>query len=74
MKRTGAQILWECLVREGDVIVIDVANRRLSVDLGDVELAERMSGWRAPTPRYVSGVMAKYAKLVSSASTGAVTG
>jgi dihydroxy-acid dehydratase len=60
-------------VREGDVIVIDVANRSLSVDLGDVELAERMSTWRAPTPRYASGVMAKYAKLVSSASMGAVT-
>jgi len=60
-------------VREGDVIVIDVANRRLNVDVGDVELAERMSAWRAPAPRYARGVMAKYAKLVSSASMGAVT-
>jgi dihydroxy-acid dehydratase len=61
-------------VREGDVIVIDVANRRLDVDVGDVELAERMSAWTAPAPRYARGVMAKYAKLVSSASMGAVTG
>ena len=41
-------------VREGDVIVIDVANRRLDVELGDVELAERMSAWRAPAPRYAT--------------------
>jgi dihydroxy-acid dehydratase len=60
-------------VREGDVIVIDVANRRLDVEVGDAELAERMKTWKAPAPRYATGVMAKYAKLVSSASVGAVT-
>ncbi len=60
-------------VREGDVIVIDVANRRLDVEVSDAELAARMNGWKAPAPRYATGVMAKYAKLVSSASMGAVT-
>jgi len=60
-------------VHEGDVIVIDVANRRLDVELGDSELARRMESWKAPAPRYATGVMAKYAKLVSSASMGAVT-
>jgi dihydroxy-acid dehydratase len=60
-------------LREGDVIVIDVANRRLDVDLSEAELADRMVAWHAPAPRYATGVMAKYAKLVSSASIGAVT-
>ena len=60
-------------VREGDVIVIDVANRRLDVEVSDAELAQRMAGWQVPPPRYATGVMAKYAKLVSSASMGAVT-
>jgi dihydroxy-acid dehydratase len=60
-------------VHEGDVIVIDVANRRLDVELSDTELARRMESWKAPAPRYATGVMAKYAKLVSSASMGAVT-
>jgi dihydroxy-acid dehydratase len=60
-------------VREGDTIVIDVANRRLDVEAGEPELAERMKTWTAPAPRYATGVMAKYAKLVSSASVGAVT-
>jgi dihydroxy-acid dehydratase len=60
-------------VREGDVIVIDVVNRRLDVEVSDAELAKRMDAWKAPTPRYATGVMAKYAKLVSSASMGAVT-
>jgi dihydroxy-acid dehydratase len=60
-------------VREGDTIVIDVANRRLDVEVSEAELAERMKTWMAPPPRYATGVMAKYAKLVSSASVGAVT-
>jgi len=62
------------VLRDGDPIVIDVARRRLDVDLSDAELAARKKTWTAPAPRYVRGVMAKYAKLVSSASTGAVTG
>jgi dihydroxy-acid dehydratase len=61
-------------VRDGDTIVIDVAGRTLSVELADNTIKERLAAWRAPTPRYPTGVMAKYARMVSSASTGAVTG
>ena len=61
-------------VRDGDSIVIDVAKRRLDVEISDAELAERLKTWQAPVPRYATGVLAKYAKLVSSASMGAVTG
>ncbi|MDA0336235.1 MAG: dihydroxy-acid dehydratase [bacterium] len=62
------------LLRDGDRITIDTATRSLSVALSDEELAQRHQAWRAPAPRYTTGVMAKYAKLVSSASQGAVTG
>jgi dihydroxy-acid dehydratase len=62
------------IVRDGDSIVIDVVNRRLDVEISDGEMRERLKTWSAPTPRYATGVLAKYAKLVSSASTGAVTG
>ena len=61
------------LVEEGDEIVIDVEARRLDLDVPDAVLAERRSAWQAPAPRYLGGVMAKYAALVSSASQGAVT-
>jgi dihydroxy-acid dehydratase len=61
-------------LREGDVITIDVEGRTLHVDLSDEELRARLAAWKAPAPRYASGVMAKYAKLVSCASVGAVTG
>lgn len=61
-------------VRDGDTIALDVARRTLSVELSDAEIAARLSHWSAPTPKYTSGVFGKYVKLVSSASTGAVTG
>ncbi len=61
-------------VREGDVITIDVEGRKLHVDVSDEELRARLATWKAPAARYESGVMAKYAKLVSCASVGAVTG
>jgi dihydroxy-acid dehydratase len=61
-------------VCDGDWIVIDVASRSLDVEVTADALARRFSGWRAPAPRYASGVLAKYARLVSSASLGAVTG
>ena len=61
-------------VRDGDIITLDVESRELSVGLSDEEIATRLEGWVAPEPRYKTGVMAKYAKLVSSASEGAVTG
>jgi dihydroxy-acid dehydratase len=62
------------ILRDGDPIVIDVENRRLDVGISDEEIGNRAKSWKAPAPRYATGVLAKYAKLVSSASTGAVTG
>jgi dihydroxy-acid dehydratase len=60
-------------VRDGDLITIDVDARQLSVELSADEFAERLRGFQPPPPRYTSGVFAKYAALVSSASEGAVT-
>jgi dihydroxy-acid dehydratase len=60
-------------LRDGDTIVFDIKARRLDVDISDQELKARLSQWTPPVPRYKTGVMAKYAKLVSSASEGAVT-
>ena len=60
-------------LQEGDVITIDVAQRRLQVELDEAQLQQRLAGWRAPEPRYTHGVLAKYARLVSDASHGAVT-
>jgi dihydroxy-acid dehydratase len=60
-------------VEEGDEIVIDVEARRLDLNVPDAVLAERRAAWQPPAPRYLGGVMAKYAALVSSASEGAVT-
>jgi len=61
-------------LQEGDTVVVDVEARKLSVELSDDELAERLRAWTPPPPRYEGGVFAKYAALVSSASEGAVTG
>jgi dihydroxy-acid dehydratase len=61
------------LVREGDKITIDASARRLDLDVAAHELAARRAQWKPPDPRYRSGVLAKYVKLVSSSSTGAVT-
>jgi dihydroxy-acid dehydratase len=61
-------------LRDGDTIVIDVATRTLDVDVAPDVLRDRLAAWQAPQPRYPSGVLAKYARLVSSASLGAVTG
>jgi dihydroxy-acid dehydratase len=61
------------LVNEGDSITIDGETARLDLNVDDAELAKRRAAWTAPAPRYTTGVLAKYAKLVSSASVGAVT-
>jgi dihydroxy-acid dehydratase len=61
-------------VREGDTIVFDIPNRRIDVELPEREIAARLKAWKTPAPRYTSGVMAKYARLVASAAEGAVTG
>jgi dihydroxy-acid dehydratase len=61
------------LLREGDAITIDAVKRLLQVELDPAELERRRKAWSPPAPRYTTGVLAKYAKLVSSAATGAVT-
>ncbi len=61
------------LIREGDIISIDIDKRELNVEVSEAELAERRKHWTRPAPNYTKGVMAKYAKLVTSASEGAVT-
>ena len=60
-------------LRDGDVIVFDLQARELRVELDEAEMTERMRGWKAPPPRYATGVMAKYSRLVGSAAEGAVT-
>ena len=60
-------------VRDGDTIVFDINARRLDLEISPEELSSRLRQWTPRPPRYTSGVMAKYAKLVSSASQGAVT-
>lgn len=60
-------------LQNGDMIVFDVAARRLDVELTEKELRSRLRLWKPPVPRYTTGVMAKYARHVSSASEGAVT-
>jgi len=61
------------LVEEGDSITIDAERRVLELEVPEQELARRRARWKPPAPKYTSGVLAKYAKLVSSASLGAVT-
>lgn len=60
-------------LRNGDIVALDIKKRRLDVELSASELKRRLRQWKPPAPRYKSGVMAKYARTVSSASEGAVT-
>ena len=60
-------------LRDDDVVVFDVLDRRLEVELDDDEIRFRLEAWHPPSPLFTSGVMAKYARLVSSAAEGAVT-
>jgi len=60
-------------VADGDIIVFDIPNRQLNVELSAADIQKRLAAWKPPAPRFISGVMAKYALLVSSASLGAVT-
>jgi dihydroxy-acid dehydratase len=60
-------------IADGDTVVFDIPNRKLDVELTDAEIQKRLASWKPPAPRFTSGVMAKYALLVSSAAVGAVT-
>lgn len=61
------------ILREGDIIVLDIEARRLDVELAEAKIKERLNQWDEPKPSYESGVFAKYAAMVCSASVGAVT-
>ena len=61
------------VVQNGDLIHIDITSRRLDVELSEQEIQGRLAKWTPPPPRYTNGVLAKYARMVSSASLGAVT-
>jgi dihydroxy-acid dehydratase len=61
------------LIRDGDMISIDVATGSIHVELSDDELAGRKSSWQPPTPRYTHSAIGKYARLVGPACRGAVT-
>ena len=60
-------------LRDADIVTIDIERRRVDAELAGAEFTARMRDWRAPAPRYTSGVFAKYAALVSSAADGAIT-
>jgi dihydroxy-acid dehydratase len=62
------------LVADGDTIALDVARRRIDLEVDEAELERRRAGWKRPTPHYTSGVLAKYARLVGGADQGAVCG
>jgi len=61
------------IVEDGDEITIDATTRELNLNISDDVIKQRLAKWRQPAPRYTRGVLAKYAKTVSSASEGAVT-
>jgi dihydroxy-acid dehydratase len=61
------------LVRDGDIVSLDVETRRLSLEVDDAEIERRRKEWKAPPPRYTTGALAKYARSVGSASKGAIT-
>jgi dihydroxy-acid dehydratase len=60
-------------LQEGDIVVFDIEKRELNVEISDDEMKRRLASWTPPAPNYTTGVFAKYAKLVSSASEGAIT-
>jgi len=62
------------IIEDGDEILIDAENNKLELLIDDSAIAKRLSNWKQPTPRYKKGVLAKYAKLVHSATEGAITG
>jgi len=62
------------LVQDGDIVNIDIAARRIDLEVPEAEMERRRAAWIDHPPRYRSGVLGKYARLVSSASIGAVTG
>ena len=61
------------LIQEGDSVTIDARKLLLQLNVADDEIARRRAAWKQPAPRYTKGVLAKFAKLASTASKGAIT-
>ena len=61
------------LVKEGDSVTIDAHKKLIQLNVDDAEIAKRRAAWKQPVPKYKTGVLGKYAKLVGTASLGAVT-
>jgi dihydroxy-acid dehydratase len=61
------------LLRDGEIVTLDADKRSIEMNVSAQELASRRAAWSAPAPRYKTGVMGKYARLVSSAAEGATT-
>ena len=61
------------MVREGDTISLNIQTRKIELELDPAELDARLRSWKAPEPKYTTGVFQKYVKLVGSAAQGAVT-
>jgi dihydroxy-acid dehydratase len=59
-------------IHDGDTVLIDAQERRLELKVSDEEIKRRLSSWTAPAPRYTTGVLGRYARLVTTASKGAV--
>jgi dihydroxy-acid dehydratase len=59
-------------IQDGDTVLIDAQERRLELKVSDEEIKRRLSTWKAPAPRYTTGVLGRYARLVTTASKGAV--
>jgi dihydroxy-acid dehydratase len=59
-------------IQDGDTITVDIEKRLIQLEVSDEELQRRLGQWQAPAPRYTTGALAKYARLVSSAARGAV--
>ncbi len=60
------------LVKEGDIVEIDIPNSKMDVKVSDEEMAERKKDWKTPAPKVTKGYLAKYASMATSADTGAV--
>ena len=80
IKRKGGESIEEeamaggpiALIQEGDMISIDIPARKLELEISDAELAQRRKNWKQPEPKVKTGYLSRYAKLTTSASTGAV--
>ena len=62
------------VIQDGDMVNVDAVNRKLDMEVSATEIRRRLRAWKAPAPTHTTGALAKYAKLVGSASEGAVTG